>query len=137
VRTRLRRALSAATFLVIAGCYLTPLVLAAGCAVGRTDSGGIVFGVEAGTLVDSANHAVGALTEWVLPLVGIGGTGGIGAIAFLARSLMRTAADAAAAKARHAGERDGWDEAVGKSPQAARAAAAGGAGAAPAAAVSQ
>jgi hypothetical protein len=137
MRTRLRRALSAATFLVIAGCYLTPLVLAAGCAVGRTPDGGIVLGAEVGKLVETANEAIGTATNAALAAVGVTIPGAGGIIALLARSLMRKSAESAAAKALRDGERAGWDEAVGKSPEAARAAAAGGAGAAPAAAVSQ
>jgi hypothetical protein len=86
-------------------------MLATGCAVGRTEAGGVVLGVEAGALVETSEQALGSLADAGLAALGIG-VPGAGAIALLARKLFRAGTDAAAAKARHEGERAGWDEAV-------------------------
>ena len=105
MRTWLRRALSAALFLVIAGCYLTPLVmLAGGCAAGRNEqTGEIIVGASVGKLVESTNQALGALTDGALAALGVGipGVGGLVALAVRgftkagAEKRIRESADAA------------------------------------------
>lgn len=103
------------------------IVIAAGCAARPLPEGGVLVGIElpAGANVGlptgggsdalaSAASGIGGL----LAVAGVPGAGIVGAI--IARILSsrgeqhRTtlAADAAAARARHEGERAGWDEAV-------------------------
>jgi hypothetical protein len=94
MRTWLRRALSAAAFIVIAGCYIAPLVMLAGCAVGRNDTTGeVVLGVAAGKLVESTNQALGALTDTALTALGVGIPGAGGLVALAVRGFTKAGAE--------------------------------------------
>lgn len=80
------------------------IILLGGCAVGRTNSGGIVAGIEVGALPDGAGEfaqqAAGLLPPpW-------------GGIASAALGVLGLGGAAAAAHAK--GKDRGWDEAVGK-----------------------
>ena len=88
------------------GVALTLGFLMLGCAVGRSQEGGVVLGVEAGRLVETTEQAGAVAIETVAQAVGLGGLGlgGIGAV--LVRNWKRASERAAQAEGRHTG----WDE---------------------------
>lgn len=79
-----------------------------GCAVGRTNTGGIVFGPELGVLADSINEAAGSLVDAGLTALGIG-IPGVGTLAAMGIGWARSHAQARAVAARKEGEDHGWD----------------------------
>ena len=88
------------------GVFASLCFLVFGCAVGRSEEGGIVLGVEAGRLVETGEQAGAVAVETVAQAIGLGGLGlgGIGAV--LVRNWKRASERAAIAEGRHAG----WDE---------------------------
>lgn len=88
----------------------------AGCVTGRTDDGTVVLGLAFGQpLPESHEQAITAAAGTVGTLMG-GPVGGALATTVVGGILgafgLRQSSKAAAAQARHEGERAGWDEAV-------------------------
>jgi hypothetical protein len=83
-------------------------VSAVGCAVGKTATGGIVLGVEAGTMVETTNEALASLTEMVLPGLGavLGGGGLLGGTVGVMRASMKELARKRADQARELAEKE-------------------------------
>lgn len=81
-------------------CLLVlPFCCLLGCAVGRNEAtGGIVLGVEAGKLVETAPQAIAGLVDLIVPGAGTA----VGAIGLAIGAHYRS---------KRKGERDGWDEA--------------------------
>lgn len=83
-----------------------------GCAVGRTQSGGVVVGPELGQLVETTNEALNNIGDAILPGLGVLLTAvGVPAIGW-ARAKARADASEAASDAHD----DAWDEVTGKPP---------------------
>jgi len=132
MRPVFRRALSAAAFVVIAGCYLAPLVLAAGgCAVGRTlDDDSPMVGFPVGPPSPesiAAARQTGATAGGAIG--GMFGPGGAAVGSIVGDQLgYLLGLFGIGAWAQRRGERRGWDEAVGTPAQSRPAVAAGGGG---------
>ena len=101
-----------------AGAFLLLLLGLAGCAVGFGEPGPdgnapVVYGLDLGSAASATNDFFGALFEGIGGWLGVGGlgTGGV-LIGGLVRAWSARRAQAAAAEALRAGERNGWDEAV-------------------------
>lgn len=92
-------------------CALAGVMIAVtGCAVGRRESdGAIVLGFEAGKLVETGNQAIAGAAGALFGPTGIAVSGGALGLLGIVGKLW---ASSAAAKARNAGERAGWEEAA-------------------------
>lgn len=85
------------------------IVVMAGCAVGRNEqTGAVVIGFNAGKLVETGNQAIAGAAGALFGPAGVAVSGGALGLLGIVGKLW---ASSAAAKAKHEGERAGWEEA--------------------------
>jgi hypothetical protein len=65
-----RRANTVMVMLIVGGLIMLAGVLMVGCAAGKTNSGGIVLGVDVATLPETAGEAVGFIGKFLPPPFG-------------------------------------------------------------------